>query len=112
MAWAIITNYTSKCAQMDPQLLPKTSKFYSRSKKCDIEKTLGGWVPPPPLGSPKVNGVLIWKGYLFSCRFEAFDLANEIVWPADVSYSLCHDVIIYSCQQILMSYIGQHRGLL
>ena len=34
---------------MDPQQLPKTSKFYSRSKKCDIEKTLGGWVPPPPL---------------------------------------------------------------
>src|SRR6218665_3179476 len=59
-----------------------------------------------------VNGALIWKGYLFSCRFEAFDLANDIVLPADVSYSLCHDAIIYSCQQILMSYIGQHRGLL
>src|SRR6218665_2262191 len=54
MAWAIIKIYTSKCAQMDPQQLPKTSKFYSRSKKCDIKKTLGGWVPPP-LGSPKVN---------------------------------------------------------
>src|SRR6218665_3595441 len=53
MAWAIITNYTSKCAQMDPQQPMKTSKFYSRSKKCDIEKTLGGWVQP--LGSPKVN---------------------------------------------------------
>ena len=39
---------------MDPQQLPKMSKFYSKSKKCDIEKTLGGWVPPP-LGSPKVN---------------------------------------------------------
>src|SRR6218665_1875684 len=47
MAWAIITMYTSKCAQMDPQQLPKTSKFYSRCKKCDIEKTLGGGYPPP-----------------------------------------------------------------
>src|SRR6218665_2858824 len=48
MAWAIITIYTCKCAQMDPQQLPKTSKFYSRCKKCDIEKT-------HPLGSQKVN---------------------------------------------------------
>jgi len=47
MTWAIITIYTSKCAQMDPQQLPKTSKFYFRSKKCDIKKTLRGWVPPP-----------------------------------------------------------------
>src|SRR6218665_1116597 len=47
MAWAIITIYTSKCAQMDPQQLRKTSKFYSRSKKCDIEKTLGGGYHPP-----------------------------------------------------------------
>src|SRR6218665_336611 len=44
----------SKCAQMGPQQLPKTSKFYSRSKKCDIEKTLGVGTTPP-LGSPKVN---------------------------------------------------------
>ena len=37
---------------MNLQQLPKTSKFYSRCKKCDIEKTLGGTTP---LGSPKVN---------------------------------------------------------
>src|SRR6218665_2315508 len=54
MAWAIITIYTSKCAQMDPQQPPKTSKFYSRCKKCDIEKTLGV-VGTTPLGSPKVT---------------------------------------------------------
>src|SRR6218665_1249856 len=53
MAWAIITMYTFKCAQMDPKQLPKTSTFYSRSKKCDIKKTLG--VGTTPLGSPKVN---------------------------------------------------------
>src|SRR6218665_2713223 len=52
MAWAIVTIYTFKCAQMDPQQLPGTSKFYSRCKKCDIEKTLWGWVPSL-LGSPK-----------------------------------------------------------
>src|SRR6218665_3860664 len=53
MAWAIITIYISKCVQMNPQQLLKTSKFYSRCKKCDIEKTLGGGYHP--LGSPKVN---------------------------------------------------------
>jgi len=39
MAWAIITMYTSKCAQMDPQQPPKTSFFYSRCKKCDIKRS-------------------------------------------------------------------------
>jgi len=38
MAWAIITIYTSKCEQMNPQQLPKTSKVYSKFKKYDIEK--------------------------------------------------------------------------
>src|SRR6218665_206018 len=47
MAWAIITIYISKCAQMNPQQLHKTSKFYSRCKKCDIEKTLGGGYHDP-----------------------------------------------------------------
>src|SRR6218665_1678507 len=50
MAWAIITIYISKCAQMNPQQLVKTSKFYSRCKMCDIEKTLGGvGTSPHPL---------------------------------------------------------------
>jgi len=53
MAWAIITIYISKCAQMNPQQLLKTSKFYSKCKKCEIEKTLGGGYHP--LGSPKVK---------------------------------------------------------
>jgi len=48
MAWAIITIYTSKCAQVDPQQLPKTSKFYSKCKKCDIEKTVVGVGTTPP----------------------------------------------------------------
>src|SRR6218665_3286651 len=43
------------CAK-GPQELHKTSTFYSRCKKCDIEKTLGGCVPSP-LGSPKVNNL-------------------------------------------------------
>src|SRR6218665_816337 len=53
MVWAIIKIYTSKCVQIDPQQLRKTSKFCSKSKKCDIEKTLGGGYHP--LGSPKVK---------------------------------------------------------
>ena len=48
MAWAIITIYIYKCAQMNPQQLLKTSKFYSKCKKCDIEKTLGGVGTTPP----------------------------------------------------------------
>src|SRR6218665_1862839 len=53
MAWGIITIYISKCAQMNPQQLPKTSKFYSRCKKCDIEKTL--WWYQPPLVARRLN---------------------------------------------------------
>src|SRR6218665_836980 len=53
MAWAIITIYISKCAKMNSQKLPETSKFYARCKKCDIEKALGGGYHP--LGSPKIK---------------------------------------------------------
>jgi len=55
MAWAIITIYSSKCVQMDPQQLPKTSTFYSRCKKYDIETTVRGWVPPLPLVVGRLN---------------------------------------------------------
>ena len=44
MAWAIRTIYISKCAQMDPQELPKTSKFYSICNKCVVQKTVRGWI--------------------------------------------------------------------
>jgi len=40
---------------MNPQQLLKPLKFYSRCKKCDIEKTLVGWGGYHPLGSPKVK---------------------------------------------------------
>src|SRR6218665_3356547 len=63
MTWAIVTNYTSDCPQMDPQRLHKTSKFYSRSKKCNIEKTLGGGYHP--LGSPKVNLRFLLSPYFY-----------------------------------------------
>src|SRR6218665_1148420 len=46
MAWAIRTIYTSRCVQMDPQQLPKTSKFYSICNKCDMQKTAGGEYHP------------------------------------------------------------------
>ena len=63
MAWAIITIYISKCAQMNPQQLPKTSKFYSKCKKCDIEKTLGGGYHTP-LGSPKVKHLMVRSSWI------------------------------------------------
>jgi len=53
MEWAIITIYTSKCVQMDPQQLPKTSKLCSICNKCDMQKTAGGGYHP--LGSLKVH---------------------------------------------------------
>src|SRR6218665_2749819 len=34
--------------------LPKTLKFYSRCKQCDMEKPVEGWIPPP-FGSLKVK---------------------------------------------------------
>jgi len=46
MAWAIITMYISKCAQMDLQQLLKTWKFHSGCKKCDVRKTWGGGYHP------------------------------------------------------------------
>jgi len=56
MACAIITIYTYKCVQMDPQQLhvPKMSKFYSKFNKCDMQKSVGGWIPHP-LGSLRVK---------------------------------------------------------
>jgi len=47
MAWTIRTIYTSKCVQMDPQQLSKTSKFYSICNMCNMQNTAEGWVPPP-----------------------------------------------------------------
>jgi len=38
MAWAIITIYTSKCAKMDPQQLPKCKKFIPDAKSVMSKK--------------------------------------------------------------------------
>jgi len=57
MVWAIITIYTSECAQMERRQLLKTSKFYSRCKKCDIKKTLGGGDYHFPLGSRRLCSI-------------------------------------------------------
>jgi len=38
MAWAIKTIHSSKYVQMNPQQLPKTSKFYSICNKWDMQK--------------------------------------------------------------------------
>jgi len=47
MAWAIITIYTSKCAQTDPQQLLKTSNFIPDAKSVISKKPNAGWVQPP-----------------------------------------------------------------
>src|SRR6218665_3001678 len=41
-----------------PQQLLKTSKLYSRCKKCDIEKTLGVGTTPPPLVARRLTRLL------------------------------------------------------
>src|SRR6218665_2640403 len=48
MTWAIRTIYTSKCVQMDPQQLIKTSKLYSICNKCDMQNTARGVGTIPP----------------------------------------------------------------
>src|SRR6218665_2940525 len=79
MAWAIITIYTSKCAQMDPQQLPKTSKFYSRCKKCDIEKTLGGmWYHSPLVARRFVARGLAALVGLYRVMYTGFELSAVV----------------------------------
>jgi len=53
MAWAIITIYISKCAQMNPNSYLKGQNSIPNAKSV-TSKNLRGWVPPP-IGSPKVN---------------------------------------------------------
>jgi|SRR6218665_2200733 len=48
MAWAIITIYTSKCAQMDPNSYLKRQDFIPDAKSVTLKKLSG-------VGSPKVN---------------------------------------------------------
>src|SRR6218665_1254683 len=93
MAWAIITRYTSKCAQMDPQHLLKTSKFYSRSKKCDIKKTLGDGYHP--LGSPKVNEIFkpcqVYECKTFFISLLVFETRSS------TTHILCHPLPFLLC---------------
>jgi len=80
MAWAIVKIYTFKCAQVDPKQLPKTSKFYSRSKKCDIEETLGSWYHPP--WYPKVK--------------YSKDIVSEL---RKLSHAKIHNIHEYTCMR-------------
>jgi len=71
MVWAIIAIYTSKCVQMYPQQLSKTSKLYSRCKKCDMQKTVTGEVVPTP-----------WVAWRFMCIITYSCVRNGIEKPA------------------------------
>src|SRR6218665_1267731 len=66
MAWAIITIYTSKCAQMDPNSCLKRQNCIPDVKSV-ISKNRRGWVPPP-LGSRKVKMNILGTLCLFSIR--------------------------------------------
>src|SRR6218665_43485 len=83
MAWAIITIYTSICAQVDSQQLPKTSKFYSKSKKCDIEKTLGGGYQHPLVARRLIMQVNL-RFYQFNFWGRSHDRCREGFDPLKV----------------------------
>src|SRR6218665_3682974 len=95
MAWAIITIYISKCAQMNPQQLPKTSKFYSRCKKCDIKISLG--VGTTPLGSPKVKRNL-QKCHLHLSRYDTIQMH-----PGNISSLETQHNLKAACKKIFSS---------
>ena len=79
---------------------PKTSKFYSRCKKCDIEKTVGGGYHHPPLGSPKVNihsrhskQSFPFNSFIRPYLFSPFSIpsASSLMDPVSVLRSWCCD---------------------
>jgi len=47
MAWAIITIYTSKCAQMDPNSYLKRQNFIPDAKSVISKEAYGGEYHPP-----------------------------------------------------------------
>src|SRR6218665_1111638 len=85
MTWAIITINTSKCAQMDPQQPLKTSKFYSRCKRIDIEKSLRAGASIPPEAMMHFPPVSDFP--LFSRIFLTFWKISEIL---PFSYKISH----------------------
>src|SRR6218665_127329 len=97
MAWAIITFYISKCAQMNPKELLKTSKFYSRCKKCDIEKNLRGWVPTPLVARrlSRLNRHILY--YSTSCPTRSRTGKTSPSLPFCVWLHVCVLVYVFVC---------------
>ena len=60
---------------MNPQQLPKISKFYSRYKTCDIEKTLG--VGTTPLVARRLNDQNFRFKVVPNSSFVSFDPVSE-----------------------------------
>src|SRR6218665_2238337 len=100
-------NLYLKCAQMDPRQLPKTLIFYSRCKKCDIEKTLGRCVPLPPFGSPKVRHASTVRpqqnfSKSFSCSCCPPLLSSSFLVPLGLpSHSPSTSLIVFLCFLLL-----------
>src|SRR6218665_1694028 len=107
MAWTIITIYTSKCAQMDPQQLPKTSKFYSRCKKCYIKKAVGGgYHHPPPLVAGRLNPPAVTSDHLL--------LLHQYTLPVPVPSPPPFLVVVFSpglCLRSLMTRSERRREI-
>ena len=101
MEWAIITIYTSKCAQMDPQQLLKMSKFYSRCKSV-TSKNLRELVPPL-LGSPKVKSITHKIFILVTRNFIPCSRTTwQVRWSGDhrlrtAALQETHTLIIWCC---------------
>ena len=72
------------CVQIDPQQLPKTSKFYSLCNKCDMQKAAGGgqWIPPS--GSLKVKRSKL-KSRL-NCSHAEQQKVCSIIWKVSQIY--------------------------
>src|SRR6218665_3287919 len=110
MVWAIIKSFTTKCVQMDPQQLLKTSQFYSICNKCDMQKTAEGvGTTPPSLGSLKVKTLLFDNSYpdlSASPGCIPFSL-SQFQTPSTVIRPMCLTVCQYDsldqtrCQSIL-----------
>ena len=62
---------------MAPQQLPRTPKFYSRCKKCDIEKPYGGW-SHTPLVARRLIGT--WPSWLGSLTINVCWFAETALW--------------------------------
>src|SRR6218665_4121718 len=103
MVWVIIQIYTSKCAQMDPQQLPITSKLYSKSKKCDIKKPYGGGYHPPLVARRLMRHDSFLAHIAFANEKNCLSVCFSVRLSGClfVSQSICLFVCLFVCPPII-----------